>query len=797
MSILIIRPSRAHSAYRIAAETFAEMAGKVTGEVCEILDDRSPLPDGADRLVVIGGDAVNRFAADLYFSHRVESFNVRCGTDGYSLIPTEINGKKILVIGAGRPRAAIYAVYRYFEVFCGCRYFWDGDRINGQRPDSEQSTGQRGNEDVPDGRQTDGIAPDRDDRNGAGTCGLPFENCALAESPRFEYRGLRYFAHRSLHRFQAEHWSLDDCKREIDWILKKRLNLFMLRIGLDDLYQRAFPDVVSYPALDKKLPEATSGYDDRSLFWPLEYRGELRKQLLAYAFERDLMHPEDCGTMTHWYSRTPLEYLEKVKPTLLSGQTAGSYREKTGLVWDIRDDDNLENYFRLTDTHIREYGRPELFHTIGLAERAYSNDREENLRLKLFVYRRIAAHLKEKYPGAPLFIASWDLWMFYTPDEVKRLLAELDPNQCILFDYTSDTTRPSNFTSWGVIGKYPWIFGIFSGYEPNSEPRGLWDLTNERIALAKADEMCKGVVLWPELSHGDTFAGEYLAYHAWNADVPPLERMIETFCADRYPNAEEMTALWKLFLPIASLRAWSMDAATFRQTGNELFPLAIRRVTFPADAGARRKSWLDGALALRGNAVEILRRLARMETAGDEFLRRDVCDLARTILGRFTDASLMLCETAFAAGDREKFSERREKAVGLIAALADLLGTHEDYSLYETLLGLRRVTETNPNFEATLKQNAENGYCRAYIYENAAYLYTPEIRILLDAAQDALSVLSDKPFDRSRIDMDAVTRAVNENRERFYMLPLAEMAPVKRDVREILYRAAELIETLG
>jgi hypothetical protein len=70
---------------------------------------------------------------------------------------------------------------------------------------------------------------------------MPFDRIDISESPRFDYRGLRYFAHRSLHRFHAEHWSFEDWKREIDWCMKKRLNLMMLRIGQDDLFQKAFP----------------------------------------------------------------------------------------------------------------------------------------------------------------------------------------------------------------------------------------------------------------------------------------------------------------------------------------------------------------------------------------------------------------------------------------------------------------------------------------------------------------------------------------------------------------------------
>lgn len=146
----------------------------------------------------------------------------------------------------------------------------------------------------------------------------------------------------------------------------------MLRIGLDDLFQKAFPEFVNYPGYEIPESEARS-YDDRNLFWSLKYRGELRKKILAYARERDLLHPEDVGTMTHWYSRTPYDFLNRVKPEFMPQATEG-YNQKTGLVWDIRDDRNLDNYFKLTETHIREYGAPELFHTTGLASaRCYAD----------------------------------------------------------------------------------------------------------------------------------------------------------------------------------------------------------------------------------------------------------------------------------------------------------------------------------------------------------------------------------------------------------------------------------------
>ena len=714
--ILIVRPSTAHNAYKVAADSFAELAARIAGADVDILTDDASLPDDSRPIVILGSDAVNHLSAKLYFERVVDGFDIRYNTDDYSIISAQWKNHQVLLLSGGRPRAAIYAVYRYFELFCGCRYFWDGDRIPS-----------------------------------AGT--LPFDNIHVSESPRFEYRGLRYFAHRSLHRFQAEHWSFDDWKQEIDWILKKRLNMFMLRIGLDDLFQKAFPDLVSYPDPTQPLPEAGDGFDDRTLFWSLEYRGELRRQLLEYAFERDLWHPEDCGTMTHWYSRTPLEYLEKRKPSLLSQKSRG-YSEATGLVWDIRDDRNLNDYFKLTDTHIREYGKPELFHTIGLAERSYSDDREENMRLKLNVYRRIASHLKEKYPNAPLLIASWDLWMFYKPEEVRRLVAELDPSQSIILDYTSDTTRESNFTNWGIIGYY--------------------ELTNERLKIAKDDSFCKGLILWPELSHGDTFVTEYLAYNAWERETLSIDSMIEKYCHDRYSSkdCDNMLSIWQSFMPIVELRAWSMPPS-LNQSYTDIFSHIFRYTDLDRDGDRKYAEMLASAAKLQTAASEILSSLSKI-SPDDEFIRRDIFDIARTVIGRYIDFGYYRCCQLYSLNTDEGRSntdallEMMNLTLELSRRMSDLLSLHEDFSMFATLEGMRAVTDTNPNFETTLKHNAECDYCRSYIYENAEYLYVPETEALFGEVRRALN-------ESREVDRDAVRAKYSEIRKVYIETPLKDM----------------------
>ena len=195
------------------------------------------------------------------------------GNDAYAIVSS---GGGATVTGSN-PRSVLYGVYDLLARRAGCRWFWDGD-----------------------------IVPRR--------AAIDLSGLDVHEESRFRYRAIRYFAHRGLTRFQAEHWGFDDWRREIDWCVKRRLNCILPRIGMDDLWQRAFPDVVPYPDPSKPLPGAGTGYDDRSPFWPLQFRGRLRRAVADYAFARGLRIPADFGTMTHWYSRTPREFLEREKP---------------------------------------------------------------------------------------------------------------------------------------------------------------------------------------------------------------------------------------------------------------------------------------------------------------------------------------------------------------------------------------------------------------------------------------------------------------------------------------------------
>ena len=725
----------------IAAAEFAALWRKVTGEKLSVtLRD-----DGKSDLVVLGSDACNAFSHAKIVEKVIPQFSLVSGSDDYQLRSAEdANGRKLLFIAGGRPRALLYGVYRFFELRAKCRYFWDGD-----------------------------IVPPADS--------VDISGLDVKESPRFYYRGLRYFAHRSLTRFQAEHWDLPEWKREIDWILKKRMNLFMLRIGIDDLFQKAFPETVAYPKGYEIAGSHPRSYDDHTLFWDLKYRSELRKKVLAYARERDLWHPEDVGTMTHWYSRTPQDYLAAAKPDFMPQSIVRYYNDPSSLVWDIRQDKNLDAYWKLTEAHIREYGSPELFHTIGLAERLCYADRTANHQMKLYTYRRIQKKLREHYPNAPLLIASWDFVMYWEPEEVREFVRELDPAKTLILDYTSDTDDElRNFQNWGVVGKFPWIFGIFNDWEPNNEPRGNYGAIARRLEVAAADPACRGMIMWPENSHSDTLMLEFLAANAWEPSETNrrIVSFLEKFCNNRYSDAERpaMAALWRRMLPLIEARHWNNPGLPAELKPTALFsefffrtPVSLQRAL--TEEGFRRAEYYRDRLeSCAAAAPGILRDFAALRLGkAHEFVRRDVFDLLRTVGSRtlgWLFARLML---ALHDGDDAAAEARFDEVLAAEKIFSQILAANPESSLFVSLRDLEAKHRTNPDFEYTLKGNAENSYCRSFITELFTGVYIPELVACRDVWRAARKNGAEPQFTGA----PELAAAVDE----FYATPLEKFAP--------------------
>ncbi len=746
-SLALCVPAGAEPAYRIAGEVFADYWCRITGDAVARITAASDGEWPAGDLVLIGSDAVNAWTHRLIASRRVAGLGIRYGTDDYRLLSVGEGDRTILIVAGGCGRSTLYGVYDVLRRRGRVDYFWDGDVFHHHGP-------------------------------------IDLTNLDALERPHFRYRGLRYFAHRGAHRFFPEMWNLDEWKREIDWIVKRRFNLFMLRIGTDDLFQRAFD--LPYPPEDGVDPDDAGLNHKRTALWPLRHRGKLREAVLAYARDRGLVSPEDTGAMTHWYTPTPSALFgQHPQLPLLNGQKTGWYDQKSELVWDVADDTAMDLYWKLTETHIREYGGgvPRLFHTIGLAERLYGSTDDENLQLKLHALRRTQEWVRRHDPDTPLIVAGWDLMMWWKSDDVRRLCDELDPDKTLIFDYNADMAGRVSYRECGLYRRFPWLFGLLHCFTFNNEMRGDYRLLGARLTEAAADSQCQGFLLWPELSHTDTFMLEFLAEKSWRPEGLAEADLVNGFCARRYPEAcrAAWREIWWRTLRVLRLVQWGSG-----YPGNELnldmefhhrllqsegfIDLTPERVAYYR----QRCGEVAGVLPQAVCALDVmLRELPRFYP--DEPMRRDMIDIVRSVANLLLRTQFMrYCVQldAWRAG-RCGEAELKDSEAGIRTAftrLADLLEQNDDFSLRVALDKLTAVHPVNPAAERVLKENASHVYCRNQTCEVVRHLYLPELDCYFQVVNAKLAKGDRSPF--RNFDRDESVRGIVAG---FAELPVAKL----------------------
>ena len=208
--------------------------------------------------------------------------------------------------------------------------------------------------------------------------------------------------------------------------------------------------------------------------------------------------------MTHWYSRTPEDFLAKKKPDFIPLANKGAnYQVPNAQVWNIRDDKWVDEYWKMTKTAVAIYGAgapaPRLLHTIGLGERMCYKDRKRNFDMKILALDKFLAKAHTDYPDAKVLLAGWDFYSTWKPEEVQALLPRLDPTRDIIWDYEGDLAPHEHnsgnwFGKWGLVGQFPYTYSMFLAYENALDIRANYPIIEERQKIVQNDPFCKGFI---------------------------------------------------------------------------------------------------------------------------------------------------------------------------------------------------------------------------------------------------------------------------------------------------------------
>ena len=305
----------------------------------------------------------------------------------------------------------------------------------------------------------------------------------------------------------------------------------------------------------------------------------------------------------------------------------------------------------------------------------------------------------------------------------------------------------------------------------------------KRLKIAAGDDCCKGMVLWPELSHSDTFMLEFFTSNAWSPLKNSLEKQIEIFCSDRYGSAKNaMCKIWKNFMPLIKLRFWSMNRNKYIYFN--VYPF-FQILTSKSFTDINAASLKDAHYVNRRYKEEIktahvlMQELANvMFSEKDTFIYRDIIDIARTIVVHvmfygFIKMILKMEKWRRTGKGAEDILKRSTDLHIFMKQLSELIGLHQDYSLCASLLKLGENNKVNHVFENTLKGNAENSYCRSFIYELFGKIYLKEFEIYIEWVAAKMKSNNRSEWKRPDYFNDEKKKIQDE----FYNTPLKEMAP--------------------
>lgn len=284
-----------------------------------------------------------------------------------------------------------------------------------------------------------------------------------------------------------------------------------------------------------------------------------------------------------------------------------------------------------------------------------------------------------------------------------------------------------------------------------------------------------------ELSHSDPIIIEYLSANAWAPLKHDINEIVKKYCFNRYgAYSERMYDCWKNFLPFMKLKNWGSysqiqsDDNTFKPDNfwfdhNDIWVKPIDYLrghsTPPTEYVSNNIKSSQNMLKTLKTVIKTLAYIIRETT--QIFILRDAVDIVRTICGRFLN--YMLVSAVCYAETSDKIDLIEKYYIQLINLLADLLSFNNDFSLYHTLVELKKTVPVNPNFERTLKENIINGYCRQYCTELTDNIFIPEAKAVF-AHKRACIQTSGKEADYT--DLDKLSEEITE---KFMKKPLSEM----------------------
>jgi len=661
---------------RLAASELQRYLSEMSGARLPITTN---LPGGERPAVLIGQEAL-RLAGQAAL--RAASLDQVQG-DGYVVVAVSQNPPRLAFAGK-EPRATLYAIYDFLDVSLGCGFFCDGDNVP-RRPDVEALA------------------------------------VSIVSNPVFADR--TYWLNTSIYgpkRFQPALWNLEDWKRFLRWVVKKRYNSVAIAFDASTrawgtAYQKAFPEAAKHrkeirPPRDEgeKLRYTARigwGLSPEHITATLKQAMDFGRKTLGLTFTYVLTYGQFDDSLRaaypklKWLAELPPDY-----PGVAGGARFLSPAEPRG----------LELQRKLWQAIVETYGTD---HRYVLCCQPPTGPVSPPEGIEPVTLRALEV-LRRVDPAGKVLVPTWeaDLWGA-SDDDKKRFLRELPKGVELLYyqpGFTQDLlyVHTDLFTGRNFVYACPWTNN--PGHDL-LEDSSFWMLRNvfRHRQFTNPRPLTVGFWNWSDVRGTNPMMEDLTAEFAWTGayvwrgEGASTNRIVRRYLARRYgpPAGFPMAEAYK---------------QAFRGT-----PRALVNYRDYVRWG------VNGAPGLASARSAVAMMLATTQAAQSPFYERDVADLGRNYLHQRIQklVSQILAEVRDAkrAAQTGGYTQQvRSQALEQLKTLSDelershkaltrLVATRRDMCLDEAIIEATKTPGANKFLARAIREQQSGLFAQSYI----------------------------------------------------------------------------------
>jgi len=691
---VIVKPAKAEFLEERAATELQKYILAMTGRSADIVTDETvnKLTEGKIYFVVGSTDRnklANKLAASIAGKAGLEVLTkLPDHPDGFVVASADVGGAKVISLAGRKPIGTLYAAYDYLERDCGVGFFQDGEHV----PLLTE---------------------------------LPTAGISRSEKPRFDYRQhFAWNAHRALKKYFSHWWTVDEWKREFDWMVKRRMN--MMRIDINyytsfagDAYELAFPEIGPEP--EEKALFTLAGFPNGSKSWPTKYRRKMVQEFLAYGRKLNIRF-----IYTGAYASVPLRFVKihQEYKYLPANQYGPSRQIAPG------DPNAYEVEKKYLAKIIELYGTDHLYMYTPYCELDVGGgSHQKNMEMRIKAAKGILKLIGEVDPEGVWVTDSWDMFPMgqMNPGDAKKYFDAFPDDKVFIYETTADV-EPIYRRYGGWYGK-KWAYGVINAVARtdnlHGNPKAIIAGVND--AAANFDN-CTGLFMIPEMTHHNILIWDLVTHLAWQPKGVEFSAFLKDYARRRYgreleePMAEAWEKIAKAVYRNAGLWGVINDQSIWYKWWKP-------EIVFDTDGTLNgRLKRAEQELPLLAEGMGMMLRHADKQKDNDCYTEDVV------VVFRAYAATMFRYETAnawfaFRAGDKAAYELHRDRAMIALQSISDVLAVCPSYSVNKTIAEASSVPGASKFIPEAVRQACVNWrYVVNDVYEQFEGDYIPKTK---------------------------------------------------------------------